>query len=121
MAAALAGSAATVILHSFSSGTGVFDAGMAIGAYFSFSGMITFQRWSAAVPLTAYPPDRLLVETDGPYLAPVPHRGKRNEPAYVRAVAEGVARARGDTMEFVGQRTTENARRVFGTRLGTTL
>jgi len=121
MAVALAGSAATVILHSFSSGTGVFDAGMAIGAYFSFSGMITFQRWSAAVPLTAYPPDRLLVETDGPYLAPVPHRGKRNEPAYVRAVAEGVARARGDTMEFVGQRTTENARRVFGARLGTTL
>src|SRR5207249_7172190 len=117
----LRGAATPVVLHSFSSGPSVFEAGLAIAAYFSFSGMITFKNWTMTDRLTACPPDRLLVETDGPYLAPVPHRGKRNEPAYVRAVAEGVARARGDTMGFGGQRTTENARRVFGTRVGTTL
>lgn len=121
MAAMLVGVAGTVVLHSFSSGIGVFEAGMAIGAYFSFSGMITFTKWSPAIPLTAYPSDRLLVETDGPYLAPVPYRGKRNEPAFVRAVAEGLARARAEAMDAIGQRTTENARRVFGARLAATL
>lgn len=121
VAAMLTGAGAIVILHSFSSGTGVFEAGMATGAYFSFSGMITFKNWRPAVPLTAYPADRLLVETDGPYLAPVPHRGKRNEPAFVRAVAEVLAGARDEAIEALGQRTTENARRVFGPRLATTL
>jgi len=99
----------------------VFEAGMAIAAYFSFSGMITFKNWTMTDRLTACPPDRLLVETDGPYLAPVPHRGKRNEPAFVRAVAEALARARGESVEAIGQRTTDNARRLFGARLATTL
>src|SRR3989454_8301199 len=87
VAAALAGARARVVLHWFSSGPKVFEAGIAIGAYFSFSGMITFKKWDPAVPLTAYPPNRLLVETDAPYLAPLPHPGKRNEPAFVRDVA----------------------------------
>ena len=121
VAAMLAGTSATVVLHSFSSGQGVFEAGMAIAAYFSFSGMITFKNWSMTDRLTACPPDRLLVETDGPYLAPVPHRGKRNEPAFVRFVAEVLARARGESVESIGQRTTDNACRLFGARLATTL
>src|SRR5207247_11314903 len=86
VAARLRGADTPVVLHSFSSGPGVFAAGMAIAAYFSFSGMITFENWTMTDRLTACPPDRLLVETDGPYLAPAPHRGQRNEPASVRGV-----------------------------------
>jgi len=106
-----------VVLHSFSSGTDVWEAGMAIAAYFSFSGMITFKNWTPVVPLTAYPPNRLLLETDSPYLAPVPHRGKRNEPAYVREVATRAAALRGESLDALAQATTENARRCFGSRL----
>jgi TatD DNase family protein len=108
---------ATVVLHSFSSGPKVAEAGLAIGAYFSFSGMITFKNWSPAIPLTAYPSHRLLVETDAPYLAPVPHRGGRNEPAFVRAVAVGLAGARGEAVETIERQTSDNATRVFGTRI----
>src|SRR3989454_1706928 len=82
VAAALAGARAPVVLHSFSSGPKVFEAGMAIGAYFLFSGMITFKNWDPAGPLTAYPPNRPLVETGAPYLAPLPHPGKRNAPPF---------------------------------------
>src|SRR5439155_1375788 len=73
IAAMLAGTGATVVLHSFSSGATLFEAGMRIGAYFSFSGMITFKNWVSTVPLSDVPSDRLLVDTDAPYLAPVPH------------------------------------------------
>jgi len=121
MAAMLRSTAATVVLHSFSAGPQVAEAGVAIGAYFSFSGMITFKNWSGALPLTAYPSSRLLVETDAPYLAPVPHRGQRNEPAFVRAVAEGLARARGESVETIERQTSDNAARVFGARIATTL
>ncbi len=122
MARALAdaGARTPVILHSFSSGPAVFDAGMAIGAYFSFSGMITFKNWQHQASAAACPSDRLLVETDAPYLAPVPHRGRRNEPAFVREVTEALARARGQSFADVARLTTENAHRVFGalTRAG---
>jgi len=121
VATMLRGADTPVVLHSFSSGPVVFEAGMAIAAYFSFSGMITFKNWTMTDRLTACPPDRLLVETDGPYLAPMPHRGKRNEPAFVRAVAEALARARGESLESIGRRTTDNACRLFGARLATTL
>jgi TatD DNase family protein len=94
---------------------------MAIGAYFSFSGMITFKNWDRTDRLSACPADRLLVETDAPYLAPVPHRGQRNEPAFVRAVAERAAALCGETLEALTQRTTENARRCFGSRLESSL
>jgi TatD DNase family protein len=110
-----------VVLHSFSGGDDLFRAGMEIGAYFSFSGMITFKSWSRPRYLTACPPDRLLVETDAPFLAPVPHRGHRNEPAYVREVAESLARARGEPFAELAGRCATNARRVFGSRLATTL
>jgi TatD DNase family protein len=110
-----------LVLHSFSSGAAVFDAGMAVGAYFSFSGMITFRSWTMADRLTAVPADRLLIETDSPYLAPVPHRGRRNEPAFVREVAAALARARGDTLERMTTLTTANAGRAFGARVATIL
>jgi TatD DNase family protein len=94
---------------------------MDAGAYFSFSGMITFRSWAMADRLGAVPADRLLVETDSPFLAPVPHRGRRNEPAFVREVAAALARARGESVEQVAKVTTANAGRAFGARLGTTL
>ena len=110
-----------VVLHSFSSGDAVWDAGMAIGAYFSFSGMITFKNWTLTARLTECPPDRLLVETDAPYLAPVPHRGQRNEPGFVRDVAERAAAIRGESLEVLAARTSKNARRCFGPRAESSL
>ena len=109
--------APTVILHSFSAGPAVLDAGLAIGAYFSFSGMITFRNWRRPEILAACPADRLLVETDAPYLAPVPHRGRRNEPAYVQQVVERLAQARDMAPDALGTTTTANAIRCFGPRL----
>jgi TatD DNase family protein len=106
-----------IVLHSFSSGDAVWEAGMGAGAYFSFSGMITFKNWTMTGRLAACPPDRLLVETDSPYLAPVPHRGKRNEPAYVREIAARAATLRGESLDVLAQGTTDNARRCFGSRL----
>ena len=110
-----------VVLHSFSSGEQVWDAGMAIGAYFSFSGMITFKNWTLQSRIQECPEDRVLIETDAPYLAPVPHRGQRNEPAFVRAVAERAAAVRGETLESLAQRTTANARRCFGALIDASL
>jgi TatD DNase family protein len=121
MLRAWGGKVAAVILHSFAGSRSLFEAGMEVGAFFSFSGMITFKNWSPAVPLSAYPSPRLLVETDSPFLAPVPYRGKRNEPAYVREVAARAATLCGEPLDALAQRTTENARRCFGSRLETVL
>ena len=110
-----------VVLHSFSSGDAVWEAGMAINAYFSFSGMITFKNWHHTGRLTECPADRLLVETDAPYLAPVPHRGARNEPGFVREVAARAAELRGEPLDLLAQRTAANARLCFGPRLEPTL
>ena len=115
------GEKGAVVLHSFSSGAEVWEAGMTIGAYFSFSGMITFKNWTSVVPLAEYPPDRLLVETDSPFLAPVPYRGKRNEPAYVREVAARAAALCGEPLERFAQRTSANARRCFGPHIDSAL
>jgi len=105
------------ILHSFSSGATLFDAGVALGHYVSFSGMVTFRSWTLDEAVRATPTDRLLVETDAPYLAPVPHRGHRNEPAFVRLVAARVAAIRGDDVARIISATGANARRVFGARV----
>lgn len=110
-----------VVLHSFSGGDALFAAGMEIGAYFSFSGMVTFKNWGHPAAVTACPPDRLLVETDAPFLAPVPHRGRRNEPAFVHDTAAELARRRGEPFDELARVTSENARRVFGDRIATTL
>jgi TatD DNase family protein len=106
----------TAILHSFSSGPRLLRAGLLLRHYVSFSGMVTFKNWRLDQAILETPLDRLLVETDGPYLAPVPHRGKRNEPAFVRHVAERIAAVRGLPTDEVIARTGENAARVFGLR-----
>ncbi|HWC73359.1 MAG TPA: TatD family hydrolase [Gemmatimonadales bacterium] len=118
---ALAPRPPVVVLHSFSSGDEVWDAGLDINAYFSFSGMITFKNWTRTDRLSACPPDRLLVETDAPYLAPVPHRGRRNEPGFVREVAARAAALRSESADELVQRTAENARRCFGAHLESSL
>jgi len=109
--------AATAVLHSFSSGDGLLEAGLALGHYVSFSGMVTFRNWSRDAVVRRVPSDRLLLETDAPYLAPVPYRGRRNEPARVVEVAKRVAEIRGVSFESIAESTTANAVRVFGARL----
>lgn len=85
-----------------------------LGLYISFSGIVTFKKAeSVQASAKIVPGDRLLVETDCPFLAPVPKRGKRNEPAYVRHVASHVAQLRGETLETLAKTTTENAIRLF--------
>jgi TatD DNase family protein len=103
----------TAILHSFSSGLGLLRAAVANGHYVSFSGMVTFKSWRLDDAIRETPPDRLLLETDGPYLAPVPYRGKRNEPGYVRRVAERVAEVLGLEVDALIAATWANAARVF--------
>lgn len=103
----------TAILHSFSSSVGLLRAGLVHRHYVSFSGMVTFKNWRLDEAIRETPLDRLLVETDGPYLAPVPHRGKRNEPAFVRHVAERIAAVRGLPVEDLIALTGKNAERVF--------
>jgi TatD DNase family protein len=105
------------ILHSFSSGVGVLEAGLSLGHYVSFSGMVTFKTWRQDDAIERVPLDRLLVETDAPYLAPVPHRGERNEPAFVADVARRVAAVKGIGYAELCGITTANAIRVFGQRL----
>ncbi len=119
MAAMVRDADATLVLHSFSSGDIVFQAGLDVGAYFSFSGMVTFKSWRGQEFVQSCPADRLLLETDAPYLAPVPHRGKRNEPAFVWDVARHVAAVRGVEVSALERLTTENAARCFGDRVAT--
>ena len=109
---------AVAILHSFSSGDRLLDAGLALGHFVGLSGMVTFRSWGRDDVVRRVPLDRLLIETDAPYLAPVPHRGKRNEPAWVIEVARRVAAVRGMAVEEVARITSENAVRVFGPRVG---
>jgi TatD DNase family protein len=102
------------VLHCFSSGERLAQAGVELGLYVSFSGILTFRnseeirRIAAAVPH-----DRLLVETDAPYLAPVPHRGKTNEPAFVAHTARVLAEVIGVTDEKIAELTTANFYRLF--------
>jgi TatD DNase family protein len=89
-------------------------AGLVLRHYVSFSGMVTFKNWRLDQAILETPLDRLLLETDGPYLAPVPHRGRRNEPAFLRPVAERIAAVRGISVEELIAVTGRNAARVFG-------
>jgi TatD DNase family protein len=103
------------VMHSFTGDIAVAVACLEMGLHVSFAGMVTYKnaddlrKVAATIPL-----DRLLVETDSPYLAPVPVRGKRNEPAYVRHTAECVAKVRGVSADEVCEATTRNARELFG-------
>lgn len=101
------------ILHSFSSGAPLLKAGLDLGSYVSFSGMITFKNWRRNDVIEAVPLDRILIETDAPYLAPTPYRGKRNEPAFVRRVAEQIALLRRMDANEVVEITGRNAATVF--------
>lgn len=96
------------VLHCFAGGVALFEAGMDAGWYVSFSGLLTFPSYGTADLVIETPADRLLIETDAPYLAPVPHRGKRNEPAYVVEVARVAARLRGEPVERIAERTMAN-------------
>lgn len=102
------------LLHCFSSGAALARTGLDLGGYVSFSGMLTFPKSDAIRAIAAeVPAERLLVETDSPYLAPVPHRGKRCEPAYVAHTAAKLAELRGLGLAALAELTTGNFHRLF--------
>ncbi|HEV2860125.1 MAG TPA: TatD family hydrolase [Pyrinomonadaceae bacterium] len=106
------------VLHCFGGGPRMAEAALELGFYISFAGNVTFKKADALreVALTV-PADRLLVETDCPYMAPVPLRGRRNEPAFVVETARLLASLRGVEAEELGRTTSENFCRLFGVRL----
>ncbi|MGL4486956.1 MAG: metal-dependent hydrolase [Yersinia sp. (in: enterobacteria)] len=102
------------VLHCFTEDKATAATLLDLGFYISFSGILTFRNADQLREVARYVPlDRLLVETDSPYLAPVPHRGKENQPAYVRDVAEYMAVLKGVSLESLAEVTTENACRLF--------
>ena len=102
------------VMHCFTESLAVAEAAIEQGFYISFSGIVTFKNAislrevAAAIPL-----ERMLIETDSPYLAPVPHRGRTNQPGFVKYVAEEIARVRGISVKDVGEATTQNFFRLF--------
>ncbi len=103
------------VFHCFTGGPDEARAALERGASVSFSGIVSFRNASEIRDAAALvPADRYLIETDAPYLAPVPRRGKQNRPSWVRFVGEAVAAARGVSTSQVAAETTANARRVFG-------
>lgn len=102
------------VLHCFTGGQQLAQRGVALGGYVSFSGILTFKNSRALREIAAnLPEDRLLVETDAPYLAPQPWRGKRNEPSFVTETAKVLAEARSTTNEAIASATTANFFRLF--------
>ncbi len=102
------------VIHCFSEDWAFAQGALDLGFYLSFSGIVTFKSASAIQEVARKAPiDRILVETDAPYLAPVPYRGKTNEPAYVRHTAEFVAQLRGIPLSELAERTTENFFKLF--------
>ncbi len=108
-----------VVIHCFSGGPDDARRAVDLGAYVSFSGIVSFPSADAVRDaVTVVPDDRLLVETDAPFLAPPPHRGRPNEPAFVALVGEAVAAAKGIDVTTVERLTRENAARLYGVPLG---
>lgn len=102
------------VLHCYSSGPKLAEVGVELGFYVSFSGIVTFKRSDDLRRIAAaVPPERLLVETDAPYLAPEPHRGRANEPAYVAHTAAALAATIGVSTERIAKITTDNFYRLF--------
>ena len=102
------------LLHCFSSGAELARRGLALGGFISFSGILTFKNAEEIREVAAFAPsDRILVETDAPYLAPVPHRGKPNEPSFVRFTAQKLAEVRGVSFEQLSAETTTNFANLF--------
>jgi TatD DNase family protein len=102
------------VIHCFTGGHELADRALALGFLISFSGIVAFPRSEVIQEVARQlPEDRLLVETDAPFLAPPPHRGKRNEPAFVVEVARRLAALRGEALEAVARATTANFGRLF--------
>ena len=106
------------VLHCFTGSHALAEAALSVGWYVSFAGIVTFRKWTDDALLRLVPEERLLVESDAPYLAPVPHRGRRNEPAWVSFTLARVAAARSVETAALGAATTVNARRLFGLAAG---
>jgi TatD DNase family protein len=103
------------VLHCFTGDQDMATRGMELGFLISFSGIVTFSKAIEVQQVARnIPADKLLIETDCPFLAPVPFRGKRNEPVYVRSVAEKIADLKGMTLEEISRTTSNNARKLFG-------
>jgi TatD DNase family protein len=102
------------VLHCFPGDRKLLDRVLESGWMVSFTGMITFRSFEGAEAVRTVPGDRYMLETDGPYMAPVPHRGRRNEPAFLPRILERVAEIRGEDRVVVEQETTANAVRFFG-------
>ena len=102
------------VMHCFTESWEVAEAAMEMGFYISFSGIVTFKNAKALKEVAQRVPlESMLVETDAPYLAPIPHRGKTNQPGYVKHVAIEIALLKGVTLEQVAQQTTNNYHRLF--------
>lgn len=102
------------VLHCFTAGESLARTALDLGGYISFSGIVTFKNAQEIQDVAKFvPSDRYLVETDAPYLAPIPHRGQSNEPSFVRHTAEKVAELRGISLEKLAQETTANFARLF--------
>lgn len=102
------------VLHSFSAPESIAERALAAGFYLGFTGPITYKNADSLRHIAANVPlDRILLETDGPFLTPVPHRGKRNEPSYIPLIAERLASIKQTTVEAIAEQTTANARRLF--------
>ena len=103
-----------IMMHCYSAGPDFVERFMGLGCLFSIAGQVTFKNGQSIRDAVAkIPLDRLVVETDSPYLTPEPNRGKRNEPAYVKYTAEKVALVKGVSLEELAARTTENAKKFF--------
>ncbi len=102
------------VLHCFTSSAMLAETALSLGLYISFSGVLTFKNSRPLREIArAVPMDRMLVETDAPYLAPVPYRGKRNEPAFVAATAQALADVKGVSVQTIAAETSANALRLF--------
>lgn len=102
------------VLHCYTGPVSLAEAALAVGWYVSFSGIVTFKKWDDLALLRLVPDDRILAESDAPYLAPVPNRGKRNEPAWVARTVAHIAAVRGTDADSFGRLTIANAVRLFG-------
>ena len=102
------------VMHCFTENLDVAMQAIALGFYISFSGIVTFKNAQSIKDVARQVPlNRMLVETDSPYLAPIPYRGKTNQPSYVKHVAEEIAQLRGISFEEISAATTENFFRLF--------
>ncbi len=104
------------VLHCFTGSMRLLEVGLETGCYVSFAGIITFSKFDGLDAVRAVPVDRLLAETDAPYLAPIPRRGKRNEPAFVTHVVAALADIRNESVGAVEETTAENAERFYALR-----